>query len=88
MSSSYDPKPAPGAPQWAIKLCQDIVHWVEARSGGPQRLKAYTVAQALALPAADYLNYQIIVSNESGGRTIATSDGTNWRRVRDGAVIT
>jgi len=29
----------------------------------------------------------ICVTDESGGRTLATSDGTNWRRVADGAVV-
>ena len=29
----------------------------------------------------------VIVSDETGGRTIATSDGTNWRRVSDGAIV-
>lgn len=45
----------------------------------------YTVA---TLPtASDYDNGVIIVSDETGGRTLATSDGTNWRRVSDGAVV-
>jgi hypothetical protein len=29
----------------------------------------------------------IFVSNEAGGGTLAFSDGTNWRRVADRAVI-
>lgn len=29
----------------------------------------------------------IYVSNETGGKTIAFSDGTNWRRVQDRAVV-
>ncbi len=29
----------------------------------------------------------IIVTDEVGGRTLATSDGANWLRVSDGAVI-
>ncbi len=29
----------------------------------------------------------IIVTDEVGGRTLATSDGADWRRVSDGAVI-
>jgi hypothetical protein len=45
----------------------------------------FTVA---TVPSASrYDNGVIIVSNESGGRTLATSDGTVWRRVRDGAAI-
>ena len=34
-----------------------------------------------------YINTAIIVSNETGGRTIATSDGSNWKRVKDGATV-
>jgi hypothetical protein len=49
------------------------------------KLPEYTVA---GVPSAvDFDNCAIIVSNEAGGRTIATSDGTNWRRVSDGAII-
>lgn len=48
-------------------------------------LTSYTVA---TLPdASTNLDGAIIVSDETGGRTIATSDGTNWRRVSDGAVV-
>ena len=48
-------------------------------------LPEYTVA---TLPSAsENDNGAIIVSDETGGRTIATSDATNWRRVSDGAVV-
>lgn len=48
-------------------------------------MSSYTVA---GLPdATKFLNHAIIVSNETGGRTMATSDGTNWKRVRDGATV-
>jgi hypothetical protein len=47
-------------------------------------MRVYTVATLPA--AADWVNAAVICSNESGGRTIVTSDGTNWRRVKDGAV--
>lgn len=29
----------------------------------------------------------IYVSNEAGGKTLAFSDGTNWRRVQDRAIV-
>lgn len=48
---------------------------------------ATTVVGLAGYPPADYLNASIIVSDETGGRTVATSDGTNWRRVSDGAVV-
>lgn len=54
-------------------------------SGVPVALPVSTVA---AVPtAANYTGTVIYISNESGGATIAFSDGTNWRRVQDRAVI-
>jgi len=48
-------------------------------------LKPYTVA---TLPDAEtFIDGAIIVTNETGGRTIATSDGTNWLRVSDGNIV-
>ena len=47
--------------------------------------RSYTVA---TLPTAStYPRGVIYVSNETGGATIAFSDGTNWRRVQDRAVV-
>lgn len=47
--------------------------------------KSYTV---VGLPAAaTYPRGVIYVSNESGGAVLAFSDGTNWRRVTDRAVV-
>lgn len=51
---------------------------------GPVRIKSYTVA---GVPAATAVGQLIYVSNEAGGATIAFSDGTNWRRMADRAVI-
>ncbi len=52
---------------------------------GPARVKSYTVA---GVPAASAGAGQIIfVSNETGGAVLAFSDGTNWRRVTDRAVV-
>tara|TARA_R100001510_G_C7529962_1_gene121822 strand:- start:10 stop:246 length:237 start_codon:yes stop_codon:yes gene_type:complete len=63
----------------------DIERYLDARLTGPKKLDSYTVA---TLPSAsDYFNTAIIVSDETGGRTIATSDGSNWKRVKDGATV-
>ena len=44
---------------------------------------------ASALPSAIvYANSMIFVTNAAGGPVPAYSDGTNWRRVSDGAVVT
>ncbi len=48
-------------------------------------LASYTVAGAPA--AADHANMLIYVSDETGGATIAFSDGTNWLRAQDRAII-
>lgn len=50
-------------------------------------LSSYTVAgvPSAVTAAAGTLVY---ISNESGGAVIAFSDGTNWRRVTDRAIIT
>lgn len=38
-------------------------------------------------PAADWTGALVYCTNETGGATIAFSDGTNWRRVQDRAVV-
>ena len=49
------------------------------------RPQTYTV---ITVPDATKNESQIIyVSDESGGATLAFSDGTNWRRVQDRAII-
>jgi hypothetical protein len=52
---------------------------------GPMRVRSYTVS---GLPSASGIaGAMIYVSNESGGAVLAFSDGTNWRRVTDRAVV-
>lgn len=52
---------------------------------GPMVLKTYLVA---ALPTAgDFTQGLIYVSDETGGAIPAFSDGTNWRRVSDRAIV-
>lgn len=51
----------------------------------PLILKSYTVA---GVPAASaWTSGLIYVSDETGGATLAFSDGTNWRRVQDRSVV-
>ena len=47
-------------------------------------LPSYTVA---TLPSAGVSAQVVYVSNESGGAVLAFSDGTNWRRVTDRAIV-
>ena len=52
--------------------------------GNQVQLSIYTVT---TLPAATTAGGVIYVSNETGGAVIAFSDGTNWRRSTDRAVV-
>lgn len=52
---------------------------------GPAVLTSYTVGTVPA--AASHTRGMIWVSNETGGATPAFSDGTDWRRVSDRAII-
>jgi hypothetical protein len=52
--------------------------------GGPVGVASYTVS---GVPSASTAGRVIYVSDESGGAVLAFSDGTNWRRVTDRAVI-
>lgn len=62
---------------------------ISAKNGtfsGPVKLPSYTVS---GVPSASTsgAGAQIYVSNETGGAVTAFSDGTNWRRVTDRAII-
>ena len=59
--------------------------WHRAFHLGPHYVSEYTVSK---LPdATQYKGCEINVTNESGGYVRAFSDGTNWRRVTDRAVV-
>lgn len=69
---------------------QVLIRWVLDVSsvlGGrqPRKLAEYTVA---TLPdAVRWKRHEIYVTDESGGEVAAISDGTNWRRTTDRAVV-
>jgi len=52
---------------------------------GPIKLARYAVAEVPV--ASDYQGGMIFVIDEIGGATVAFSDGTNWLRVQDRAII-
>ena len=52
--------------------------------GGPVQIGSYAVA---GLPSAAPAAQIAYVSDETGGSVLAFSDGTNWRRVTDRAVV-
>ena len=51
---------------------------------GPPVVPSYTVA---GLPSASTAAQMIYVSDETGGAVLAFSDGTNWRRSTDRAIV-
>lgn len=62
----------------------------ERLKSGPILIKGYTVAtvpDATKWSDGTTFSSLIYVSNETGGATLAFSDGTNWRRVQDRAII-
>jgi len=52
---------------------------------GPLPHNEYLVANLPA--AADHAGGTVAVTDETGGYTMAFSDGTDWRRVQDRAVV-
>lgn len=71
-----------GASSQFASLMQQIVRSLEELA--TVTAESYTVA---TLPAATTAGQIIFVSDEAGGAVIAFSDGTNWRRVTDRAVV-
>ena len=65
----------------ALQTISDAVNYVY---DGLQ-LPSYTVAGVPS--ASDWVRRLIYVSDETGGAVPAFSDGTNWRRVTDRAII-
>lgn len=78
-------EPPAGQPKWLFERFRTIGRVLDGPQERPFRLASYTVA---TLPhAASWSAGLIYVSDESGGAVPAFSDGTNWRRVTDRAVV-
>ncbi len=60
---------------------------VPVSSGLPTGITYVLSFTVVTLPSAALAGGIIYVSNEVGGATIAFSDGTNWRRVADRAIV-
>jgi len=75
----------PAWPAWVRDLLSHIMSAAKARPGAPVSLEHYAVASLPA--AASWSGALIYVPDESGGAVPAFSDGTNWRRVTDRAVV-
>lgn len=75
----------PAWPGWVKDFILQIERSARQYPDFPVPLATFTVAGVP--PAADHPRTLIYVSNEIGGATVAFSDGTNWRRVQDRAII-
>lgn len=62
-----------------------IEDFVERRRNVPVLPRSFLVADVP--DAANWTGGIIYVSDETGGATLAFSDGTDWRRVQDRAVV-
>lgn len=74
-----------GAPPWLIDTLRSIREALADPWPTPLRLVSYAVADLP--PAANWAGGMVYVTNEAGGAIPAFSDGTNWRRVTDRAVV-
>jgi hypothetical protein len=67
-----------------VDFARRVEDFVLTQFSRPVKVPTYLVAD---LPSAGrFADCVVIISDETGGRTLATSDGTDWRRVSDGAV--
>lgn len=68
-------------PEWLPSFARSIVRWLNELT----KPRKYTVA---TLPdPAGYEGYTVYVSDETGGGTLAFSDGTDWRRAQDRNIV-
>lgn len=76
--------------QWCLRALEFLTDEDQEMAGSwtfaqPPILPTYTVS---TLPdVTEYARGMIYVSDETGGAVPAFSDGTNWRRVTDRAVV-
>lgn len=72
----------------AIRINEAVVKDGTEPMEAPLPLASYEVADLTGpLAASNWPGAAIYVSNETGGATLAFSDGTNWRRVQDRNVV-
>lgn len=62
----------------------NVIQGTSHLTGGVVYFRTYTVS---TLPSATTAGGMIYVSDETGGAVMAFSDGTNWRRVTDRAIV-
>jgi len=78
-------RPAAGTPPWGLDLIRQIESEFINLALRPVKIPTYVVAD---LPSPSAWNHCLIyVSNETGGAVPAFSDGADWRRVTDRAIV-
>lgn len=65
----------------------DVEDKVNSQTGNTMAVATYTVANLPIVPSSENGIHLIAVSDETGGATLAFSDGTNWRRAQDRAIV-
>ena len=76
--------------QWAAEVSNML-------GTSPLKIQAFTVAELAtrrlapqnwgSITSTKEFSSIVFVTNEAGGPTLAFSDGTSWRRLRDNAII-
>lgn len=75
----------PTAPAWMFDVFRQIEKGLDGSADRPWQLQSLTVA---GLPdPAQWPDALVMVSDEVGGEIPAFSDGLDWRRVSDRAVV-
>lgn len=62
----------------------DLERELRRRDAQPRKLPTFAVS---TLPKATPAGQMVFVADEAGGAVPAFSDGTNWRRVTDRAIV-
>lgn len=76
---------AADAPAWAHELARRVELEIQEQGRQPVALPSFTVAD---LPDANRFRHRwIYVSDEAGGAVPVFSDGADWRRCTDRAVV-
>jgi hypothetical protein len=79
---------SPGMPpEELVNYLSDFFARGDGQREPPNAIRLLQAAVAEVPSAADLAGGLIYVTDETGGATVAFSDGTNWRRVQDRAVI-
>lgn len=74
-----------------LEAVQEHIQQIDLRLGaGPLLLQGYSVnslPDANEWGSSNEFSSLIYIHDETGGATLAFSDGTNWRRVQDRAIV-